>query len=48
MNFANVSGLEDVSGWALSINGKSKPSERLTASGAGFKITSPGVILIVH
>ena len=47
MNFANVSGLEDVSGWALSINGKSKPSERLTASGAGFKITSPGMVLIV-
>jgi len=48
MTFANVSGLEDVSGWALSINGKSKPSERLMVSVAGFKITSPGVLLIVR
>ena len=48
MTFRKVSGLDDVSGWTLSINGKSKPSERLTASDAGFRITSPGMCLIVR
>lgn len=48
ITLSNVSGLDDISGWSLSVNGKSKSSALLTASGTGFKITSPGVILIVH
>jgi len=48
MTLSNVSGLDDISGWSLSVNGKSRPSERLTASGSGFSITSPGMLLIVR
>ena len=48
MTLSNVSGLENVSGWSLSVNGKSKSSALLTASGSGFAITSPGMLIIVR
>ena len=48
MTLSNVSGLDDISGWSLSVNGKSKSSALLTASGSGFAITSPGMLLIVR
>ena len=48
MTLSNVSGLDDISGWSLSVNGKSKSSALLTASDAGFAITSPGMLIIVR
>lgn len=47
MTFRNVSGLDDTSGWALTVNGKAKPTSRLTASASGFAVSSPGICIVI-
>ena len=47
VTFKNVTGLDDISGWTLNVDGRAKSVNRLSASAAGFTVTSPGTVLIV-
>lgn len=46
ITFRNVTGIDDVSGWTLVVNGKTMPAGRLRTTADGFAVYSPGMLLI--